>query len=372
MVDMSNLTIKKLEEFKKRRDQEMLERTKKIHESSAGGYTIRTVDDSALYSNPYETGEAFKDKDVVINTGGIQNIPPASIYGVDSWTNDYAYLKKKAVVGVDKPESEDEELLTSEKPSGKSHSNPSNSRLLNLYEQYLATDDEVLLYRILVKSEAISRLGNCCTTDLEGMSRDEIHLYLKDRIPNEVRGISRFLGLHGITINGKDRKKIISMVDKLYNTSPRRIFSDSIVSSDHYTCVIEEFTRRGIKIDEELLKPIDFRSLLRLGQSIVVFYTGLYNELTAVSINKDNPISRRGNLSFLYEFLETIPVIESKILSETININGIEYSKAAFESIIESDLGSFLTNLRVESVLYNSTELIDLKPLEVPNEINFL
>lgn len=262
---------------------------------------------------------------------------------------------RKSDIAPEAMSESDEEFLITEKPSklAKDTLDDSPFSIGGLYKKFLSTGNDLFLYRILVKSGAIHKLGSCCNSDFRGVPKDEASVYIKDRLPNEVKSIiATLVKIYEIPIGSKERRIITNIVERLYWADPRSIYYDFISNSDQYVNIIEEFTKRGIGIDEELLQPINFKEFLRTGKRIYVFYTNLYNELTFA--NDDH--GGRNTVNMLQDLLRNIPIIENNKSFETININGVEYNKLAFESIVESDLNNFLINLNVESKIWEASE----------------
>jgi hypothetical protein len=237
------------------------------------------------------------------------------------------------------------------------------NQISNILKQFFDTSDNKYLYRFLVKSNIINRGCNCCIFNKIGIPDLEIDKYIKGRVPSETKRILTDIMSWGITDVSPLKKKISDIVTHLYYSNPEDMFGSSIDNSDVYLEIIESFVKRGIGIDEELLKPIDFKSLRRKGTPIDVLYMEVFNELIVLPELFRTPLVLRHGRYDLQSILKNKPVITNDVSSlkefELVNINGVNYRKSVFESIVETDLNNFLSNLRVESLLYNSEQSKD-------------
>jgi hypothetical protein len=265
---------------------------------------------------------------------------------------------------------EKEELLHPHRPEEKDNYKIDYNNFKVFLDSYLSTDNDKYLFHFLVKSGIVNRSNPWCSFHKRGISQEEIDGYIKSKIGSDSK---RMLGdvkviCSTIDLTAKLRKKISDIIDRLYRTNPENIFYGYIDNSDVYTEIIEEFTNRGIDIDEELLKPIDFRELRNRNSSIQVFYSEVFNELIYIPETYVPMHAKLAKRPILKDILSNKPIILKSSNSlkgfETININGIDYKKSIFESMVEANTDGFLLNLKIESMM-DEQSAIESKNLEL-------
>ena len=313
-----------------------------------------TTSNGTIYTNhPYNIPDmTFKGKDTYNPIDPID----AELYAKE--VSRRRGIRKHDILG---PEPEDKEELLSKKKLSEIVEKDSNDILISvnkIYEEFLSTNNSFFLYKILLKIGFIYGSYNWCSFDCRGIPKDEASAYIKNRLPGDTRtAITSLSKVYKIPVGNKEKDIITNIIEQLYWIDPRKIYHDFISNSDEYVITIEEFSKRGIEIDKDLLQPINFRDFFAMGRRICVFYASLYNELIVTEYtNLGSMIGNRNCLGRLREALKGIPIIENNRSFETININGIEYKKSAFESIVESDLNNFLLNLSIESSISEFTE----------------
>ena len=138
-------------------------------------------------------------------------------------------------------------------------------------------------------------------------------------------------------------------------TPPEKFLMISIDTEEVLLDFIRLCKSRDIRIHNSIkeLKDINFGEYRRNCLQITLSYISTFN-IMFLSNKRQRSITTRTNLSKFYDTLERYPVV--KYYDETfgdnvININGIEYSKKAFESILELNFEEFMTNIRLESLL---------------------
>uniref|UniRef100_A0A6M3JZG4 Uncharacterized protein n=1 Tax=viral metagenome TaxID=1070528 RepID=A0A6M3JZG4_9ZZZZ len=234
----------------------------------------------------------------------------------------------------------------------RSRNDEARNRRTILMEKYLDTGEVKYLYRFLFSSYIID-MGSDCITMLveEGTSRSvkatlqdmEMTLgdYSFDEATEEIMQISR--------------DPIVTLLDNLYRTNPDDIVYYDINSKEIYIDVFKKFRKKGIDMDEAFigLRTTDFSKLRSSGGSIRFVYARCLGEL--ILINGHHNRSIEDPCTALYDQLDRMQVgdiVGCDMGDEKIAINGNNYSRKVFESMVESDIDGFLTNLELESYMY--------------------
>jgi hypothetical protein len=149
---------------------------------------------------------------------------------------------------------------------------------------------------------------------------------------------------------------IMELMRKLYTTRPNYIFRAYIDNSEVYLEILHEFTSRNIDVDPDYLdaRKTDFTFLRMRSRSITVIYAECIGEL--ILCTRDYPMAERFNCPNHYDFMSHLPTLEGAPDAKEnnkgrITINGTEYSRSAFESMVESNTEEFLNNLGIETYI---------------------
>lgn len=183
---------------------------------------------------------------------------------------------------------------------------------------------------------------------------------LENYVSHDCDGLLKGMGIAGIKTDEDTRVDVTNFLTSLYTGSiyNKRIYA-GVLTLDMYDSLLNKLVSKGISIDPELLEKVkstDFASLLYNGEFISLSYYPPLKVILCEGLHQEGLSDSLYGLGILHKELdELLTVIESKRLEadNIILIDGEQFSRSAFESMVESNYNSFISNLKIETLIEN-------------------
>jgi len=227
----------------------------------------------------------------------------------------------------------------------------SKSNIKSLYKSFLDSGNILYLYRIIIIQ--FSRyLGNAREFKPDKSSATSV-----ERVKRDVRDLEiEFVGM-GLNLTSEISDKIEDFVKSImldpYVKNISKLHYLEVVSLEMLKNLLTTCIKKGVTIDEDITKLISTNVFKDYENSVELVYIKSKNLLLYTDTHQNYSDSFKP-VSILGNYLNTL---ESKVsLSKLSNedcvvIDGIKYSKKAFEAITETKLEDFVANLEIEALL---------------------
>lgn len=225
------------------------------------------------------------------------------------------------------------------------------NNIKSLYKSFLDSGNILYLYRIIIIQ--FSRY----LENARGFKPDKSSAISVERVKRDVRDLEiEFVGM-GLNLTSEISDKIEDFVKSImldpYVKNVSKLHYLEVVSLEMLKNLLTTCIKKGVIIDEDITKLISTNVFKDYENSVELVYIKSKNLLLYTNIHQNYSDSLK-QISILGNYLNTL---ESKINSSKLSdedcviIDGVKYSKKAFESITETKLEDFIANLEIEALL---------------------
>jgi hypothetical protein len=257
-------------------------------------------------------------------------------------------------------EDEEEDRRRSSRKSDLSSTRDRDNYINNIkriYQLYIETKNVIYLYKVIL-NHFEQHLHRAWGWNPDPQKKHLIPL--DDSVRQDCDNLISSLEGAGLVIDNDAAKDITVFLTSQYSGEiyHKRVYV-GILTLDMYNDLIYKLISKGVVIDPEIsenIKSIDFNELLYNGEILTLNYLIPLNTILFHNIRDEGVSDSLMGLGFLYKTLNELPtVIESKELGEDniILIDGSQFSKSAFESMVESSYDNFMGNLKLETLIEN-------------------
>jgi len=244
----------------------------------------------------------------------------------------------------------------------------------DLYTQYKKTSDINILVNLLFKSRIIRQTSSCINFNrIELRGKNKPQDYIHNKAVRESENFLYELEQYG-SHNPEVFEDLVRIATSLYEGGYEKNFYMFLYDADSYKRLLQLCLDKGVKYDEDFknLKDINFKELRSHDNCVTLFYSTIFDSI--ITLDTKTRSYRNERLLSFYDLLESKPSIEGTKVNnnkEIIILNGKEYPKHIFESLIETDLDVFLFNMEIEMIIDNSKNIAE-SVVENVSELNLL
>ena len=290
--------------------------------------------------------EVFDDEEKLISPEHISTDPGGYL------SKYYRTPIREGRIRVDEDEDRDEE---DEHIEEENENIVTRDVIADVFYQYDETGDTFGIFKFLFDMNLINSGNSIFTGDWRrvGTSREAVTPAYRNKAIMLAESIVGSLdGYFGYSVSPQHREVLTDMLLEIYLELPDKLHIISIDNGEVLSDIISSCKSRNINIHNSIkeLKNIDFNHYRRANICVKLGYISVFKTLFVVT--RHCQMIPRTTISRAFMTIERDPIVSSYSGDEhVININGVDYCKKAFESILEIDIEEFLTNLNLESIL---------------------
>ena len=220
-----------------------------------------------------------------------------------------------------------------------------------LYKSFLDSGNILYLYRIIIVQ--FSRY----LENARSFKPDKSSAISVERVKRDIRDLNIEFEGFGLAITPEISDKIEEFVKSImldpYLKNMNKILYLEVISLEMLKNLITTCIKKGVIIDEDITKLISTNVFKDYENVVELVYIKSKNALLYINTHQSysdslKPVTIISNYLNTLENKVSLPKLSD---DDCIVIDGVKYSKKAFESITETKLEEFVANLEIEALL---------------------